>query len=202
MFDIEKKYKIIYADPPWEYGNFSNAKDSRFFDHKKGCFDRKYGLTPYLSMPIEEIKALPVKDISEKNAALLLWVTFPCLPWGLDVVKSWGFDYKTVAFTWVKRNKNQASYYLGLGNYTRANAEVCLLGVKGSMPANDKTVSQICDSPISNHSKKPDIIRKKIVQLFGDLPRIELFARTKIHGWDTWGNDPKLDFTPLESYLE
>ncbi len=195
-----KKYHIIYADPPWEYGNYSNGKDTRSYDHEKGCFDSKFKITPYKGMDIKDILALPVKGITKENTALFLWVTYPCLQWGLDVIKAWGFEYKTVAFTWVKRNKNKPGYFFGLGNYTRANAEICLLGIKGSMKRLSNNVHQVIDVPISNHSQKPDIARTNIIRLFGDLPRIELFARTRIHGWDVWGNDEKLELQPLEAF--
>ncbi len=152
-------------------------------------------------MNIEDIKKLPVKQIAEKDSVLLLWITFPCLEWGLAVIKAWGFTYKTVAFTWVKRNKVSGGYFTGLGNYTKANAEICLLATKGKgCKVLNKTISHIIATPIGAHSKKPNIVRTKIVKLFGDLNRIELFARTKIHGWDTWGNDPKLQLQPLELF--
>ncbi len=152
-------------------------------------------------MKIDEIKKLPVKSISEKNSVLLMWITYPCLEWAIDVIEAWGFKYKTVAFTWVKKNKNGVGYFTGLGNYTRANAEICLLATRGKgCKVINKTISQIVDSPITKHSKKPDVIRKKIIKLFGDLSRIELFARTPIHGWEVWGNDPKLQLNPLEAY--
>ncbi len=191
-----KKYDIILADPPWEYGNYSNTKQK-----PRKFRDRKHGITPYQGMAIEEIKKLPVQTICKDNCALFLWVTYPCLQWGLDVVKAWGFEYKTVAFTWVKRNRGGTGWYFGLGNYTRANAEICLLGIKGSMKRESNRVFQICDSPITFHSKKPDVIRTRIVQLFGDLSRIELFARTRIHGWDTWGNDDKLHSSKMEDFI-
>jgi site-specific DNA-methyltransferase (adenine-specific) len=90
---------------------------------------------------------------------------------------------------------------MGLGNYTRANAEICLLATKGKgCKVIDKTIPQICDSPLTKHSKKPDVLRSRIVRLFGDLPRMELFARTKIHGWDVWGNDEKLKSVTLETF--
>lgn len=196
----DKKYQIIYADPPWEYGNYSNIDDekTRRLGFKPG---QKFKITPYQGMKIEDIKTLPLSNITEKDSVLLMWITFPCLEWGLDVVKAWGFTYKTVAFTWTKKNSSGIGYRFGLGNYTRANAEICLLGTKGKgVKVINKSVPQICDSPITKHSKKPDIIRDRILKLFGDLPRIELFARTKIHGWDVWGNDEKLLMQPLEHY--
>ena len=152
-------------------------------------------------MAIEQIKDLPVERIAEKDSVLCLWVTMPCLNWGLEVIEAWGFQYKTVLFTWVKKNKNIPGYWKGLGYYTRANAEIVMLGVRGKgIKVKNKGVGQIIDSPISRHSRKPDIVRQRIIKLFGDLPRIELFARTKVHNWDTWGNDQKLNLQPLENY--
>ncbi len=200
LLDILIKFSIFYVDPPWEYGNYSNTKDLRSFDHNKGVFDSKFKITPYKGMNIEEIKNLPVKRLAKDNAALFLWVTYPCLQWGLDVCKAWGFEYKTVAFTWVKRNKWTGGYFVGLGNYTRANAEICLLAIKGSMPPISRKVLQVIDTPVGNHSTKPDVARKRILELFGDQPRIELFARTRVYGWSTWGNDPKLTAVSLEEF--
>jgi len=190
-----KKYEIIYADPPWEYENYSNSG--------KRVADPKFKITPYKGMSVEDIKTLPINQISNDDSILLLWVTYPCLQWGLDVVKAWGFEYKTVGFTWVKRNKSGIGYFLGLGNYTRANAEICLLATKGKgCHVIDRTIPQVCDTPLTKHSKKPNVVRTRIVKLFGDLPRIELFARTKVHGWDVWGNDQKLENQPLEAFIQ
>ena len=194
----DKKYNIIYADPPWAYGNFSNKGN---LSKKMRNRISKYGITPYNTMPLNDLKKLGIFNLAEKDAVLLLWVTFPCLNEGLELVKAWGFTYKTVAFTWVKKNKGGNGWFFGLGNYTRANAEICLLATKGKgCEVLRKDIPQICDLPITKHSKKPDEIRKRIIKLFGDLPRIELFARTKIHGWDVWGNDQKLQNQPLENF--
>lgn len=106
-----------------------------------------------------------------------------------DVIKAWGFEYKTVAFTWVKRNKKSPSWFWGMGRWTRANGELCLMATKGKPKRISASVSQIIDTPIEAHSKKPDIVRTKIVELLGDLPRLELFAREKKEGWDVWGNE-------------
>jgi len=196
----DKKYNIIYADPPWTYGNFSNKGN---LSKKMRNRISKYGITPYNTMPLNDLKKLGIFNLAEKDSVLLLWVTFPCLNEGLELVKAWGFTYKTVGFTWIKKNKGGNGWFFGLGNYTRANAEICLLSTKGKgCKVLRKDIPQICDLPITKHSKKPDEIRKRIIKLFGDLPRIELFARTKIHGWDYWGNDEKLQNEPLESYNE
>ncbi len=190
----DKKYNIILADPPWEYGFYSNVGE-------KKQYDAKYGITPYQGMKIEDIKKMPVAEMADENCALFLWVTYPCLQWGLDVMKAWGFKYKTVAFTWVKRTQTGNKWFVGLGNYTKANAEICLLGTKGIMPRKSKKVKQIIIAPVTEHSKKPYEAHKRILKLFGDLPRIELFARTRIPGWNFYGDDSKLKMEPLEAYL-
>jgi N6-adenosine-specific RNA methylase IME4 len=115
-----------------------------------------------------------------------LWVTNPLLKEGLEVMRYWGFEYKTIAFIWHKTYKSGKTWF-GLGHYTRANAEICLLGIKGRLQRKNKSVYRIIKSPIMEHSRKPDKVRESIVRLFGDLPRIELFARQKTDGWDCWG---------------
>ncbi len=185
-----KKYSIIYADPAWEY---SDKRDS----HPR----ISGGATShYDTMSIEEIKSLPVQQITENNCMLFLWATFPNLQGALDVIKAWGFKYKTLGFSWIKTNKNNNRPFFGIGYYTKSNCEVCLIGVKGKPIVVNNKISSVLFSTKQQHSKKPDIVRDKIVQLCGDLPRIELFARSKIHGWDVWGNDPKLESKPLEAF--
>ncbi len=144
-------------------------------------------------MSADDICSLPVADIAEDNCVLFLWVTFPNLQESLRVIKAWGFEYRTVAFVWVKRNKKAVNWFMGLGYWTRANAEICLLAVKGKPKRVSKSVRQIIDSPIEHHSKKPDETRERIVDLMGDLPRIELFARQKTDGWEVWGNEVESD---------
>lgn len=107
----------------------------------------------------------------------------------LEVIEAWGFTYKTVAFNWVKQNKNGASLFWGLGNWTRSNSEICLLAVKGKPKRVSAGVHSVILSPIQQHSRKPAEARDRIVELMGDLPRIELFAREAAPGWDSWGNE-------------
>jgi len=184
----DKKYQIILADPAWNYGGGGWKRNARRY---------------YNCMKIDEIKNLPVNQIAEENSVLCMWATYPILPEALEVMKSWGFEYSTVLFTWVKRNKITNSWFWGCGNYTRANAEIVVLGKKGKgLQRKSKKVHQIIESPVSTHSKKPDIVRSKILELFGDVSRIELFARQKIPKWDCWGNDEKLQNQPLEAFLE
>ena len=144
-------------------------------------------------MSADDICSLPVADIAEDNSVLFLWVTFPNLQESFRVIKAWGFEYRTVAFVWVKRNKKAINWFMGLGYWTRANAEICLLAVKGKPKRISKSVRQVIDSPIERHSKKPDETRERIVELMGDLPRIELFARQKTDGWNVWGNEVESD---------
>jgi N6-adenosine-specific RNA methylase IME4 len=178
-----KKYQIIYADPPWKYGCWYKSEKI-----KRNAADH------YKVTKTEELKKIPIKSIATDDSALLMWVTFPCLEDGISLMKAWGFVYKTVAFTWVKKNKKADTYFMGLGNYTRANAEIVLLGTRGKgLPRMSRSVRQICDARIMRHSEKPKEIMGRIIELFGDLPRIELFAREKTEGWDVWGNEVESD---------
>lgn len=180
IFNTENKYSIIYADPPWKYndrmvmrGVHGNIRGAESF---------------YNTMTLEDIKALPVKEITEKNAILFLWVTMPFLSQTQEVMESWGFKYKTCGFTWIKTTKT-GKIHTGMGHYTRGNAELCLIGVRGGWKTQSHKVSQVVLSMIRRHSQKPDEIRDKIVELCGDVSRIELFARQSVDGWDCWGNE-------------
>ena len=146
-------------------------------------------------MGIEELCALPVSEITEKDCVLFLWATFPQLKEALQLIKAWGFTYKTVAFVWLKTNKKALTWFYGLGFWTRGNAEICLLATKGHPKRQAKNIHQLIISPIEAHSKKPDEAREKIVSLMGDIPRIELFARKESPGWDIWGNEVKSSIT-------
>lgn len=144
----------------------------------------------YSTMSSKDLQALPVQDLCYKDSVLFLWVTAPCLSEGLELIKAWGFTYKTVAFTWVKQNKKSDKIFMGMGYYTRANAEYCLLATRGKILKREShSVSSVIISHIRQHSKKPDEARARIVNLFGQRPRIELFARQKSEGWDCWGNE-------------
>lgn len=118
-----------------------------------------------------------------------MWATFPMLQEALDLIEAWGFTYKTIAFNWVKQNKSGNGIFWGLGNWTRSNSEICLLAVKGKPKRISAGVHSVVLSPIQRHSQKPDEVRQRIVELMGDLPRIELFARSGAEGWDCWGNE-------------
>lgn len=180
IFNTDKKYKIIYADPPWQYQTYS----------KKGL--GRSAESHYPTMTKKDIRSLPIRDICSNDSVLFLWVTAPCFEEGLELIRSWGFTYKTVAFTWVKQCKKSDKIFTGIGYYTRANAEFCLLATRGKILKRiSHSISSVIISHIEQHSKKPSEVRDRIVKLFGDLPRIELFARQKADGWDSWGNEVK-----------
>lgn len=178
---MNKKYQIIYADPPWKYETWTELKTEKL--------RRKCGSLCYSPMSLEQICALPVKEIADKTCILFLWITMPKLNEVFKVIESWGFIYKTVAFTWIKQNPLGEGIYSGLGHWTLANPELCLLATHKKFPKRLNPIKQLVFAPRSNHSKKPDIVRDKIIELVGDLPRIELFARQKTEGWDCIGND-------------
>ncbi len=172
-----KKYSVIYADPPWHYRTYSKKGRGRSAD------------SHYPTMDLEDIKALPVSEIAEKDCALFMWLTFPCMKEAFEVLEAWGFEYKTVAFVWVKQNRKSDSLFWGMGYWTRANAELCVLATRGHPKRANTGVHQVIVSHIEEHSKKPNEARERIVRLMGDVPRIELFARQSPAGWDVWGNE-------------
>ena len=179
IFNTDKKYNIIYADPPWSYNVASKKGTSR------GVAERYYN-----TMSGEDIKALPIGDLCD-DAVLFMWATFPCLPQAIETITAWGFTYKTVAFNWTKIYPKSGNPIMGCGYWTRANGEICLLATKGkNYPRRICVgVQQAIIEPKREHSRKPDIARERIVQLLGDIPRIELFARQYAEGWDCWGNE-------------
>jgi site-specific DNA-methyltransferase (adenine-specific) len=127
-----------------------------------------------------------VKGLAAENCALFLWSTCPRLDFAVDVLKAWGFRYATVVFHWVKTNRLGEPIY-GPGHYTGSNLEVVLLGIKGKMTPIHRLVPSTILHPRLRHSEKPRIIHKRIERMYGDIPRIELFARHKVVGWDAWG---------------
>ncbi len=179
-----KKYNIIYADPPWQYAR----------SKVQGAAEKHYR-----TMSVDDICQLPIAEICGKDCILFMWATFPQLKEALQVIKAWGFNYKSVAFVWLKQNKSGIGWFYGLGFWTRGNAEICLLATKGQPKRKSAKVHQFIISPLRGHSQKPDEARDKIVELVGDLPRVELFAREKADGWDTWGNEVECDIV-LEGY--
>lgn len=186
MFKVKKKYQIIYADPPWQFKNYNDATATNWVGQH------------YPLMDLETIKKLPIASLADSNCVLFLWITFPTIEKAFEVIRSWGFVYKTVAFVWVKQNSSGMGLWLGMGYWTRSNAEVCLLATRGNPKRIDAGVRQIVMSPRQEHSHKPSEVRERIVQLMGDLCRIELFARRKVEGWDCWGNEVESDIDLME----
>lgn len=181
IYNTDKKYNIIYADPPWQYKVWS--KDTGL---------GRSAESHYKTMSKKEIQEMgeTIEKISEKDCVLFLWVTYPCLLEGLELITKWGFLYKTCGFSWIKLNKKSETPFTGMGYYTRANNEICLLATKGQpLKRKSRAVKQIVMTKIEEHSKKPAVVRDRIVELFGDIPRIELFARQYADGWDCWGNE-------------
>lgn len=180
IFKTDKKYNIIYADPPWNY-NDKMKGHSFSLDHE------------YKTMPLQWIKNLPVQDLAEKDSILFLWAVSPQLPEAFDVIKAWGFVYKTVGFCWSKTTKT-GKPVANLGRWTMGNVELCLLATRGKPNKYriDKSIKQLVTAERTIHSRKPDEVRERIVRGFGDLPRIELFARESSEGWDCFGDDVNL----------
>lgn len=176
IFNSDKKYQVIYVDPPWTFKVRSKAGNGRSASQH------------YEVMALDDIKALPVENIADKDCVLFLWATYPNLREAFEVLDAWGFEYKTVAFTWVKQCRKSDKIFIGMGYWTRANAEICLLATKGHPKRESKDVKQVIISHIEEHSKKPAEIRTRIENLMGGKStRIELFARQAADGWDRWG---------------
>ena len=176
------RYNVIYADPPWTFATYSAKGKGRSPEAHYDC------------MGFADICRIPVADWAAENSILLLWVTDPLLPRGLELIEAWGFTYKTVGFYWAKLNKrasteqfDEKSFFTGLGYWTRANAEQCLLATRGSPKRLAKDVRRLIVSPRREHSRKPDEIHERIERLAAG-PYLEMFARTTHTGWDSWGN--------------
>lgn len=174
-----KQYEVIYADPPWPYKDKAQA-GNRGVEFK------------YPVMTEKQIKGLQVDRLCAENCALFMWCTPPRMPLAFEVLRAWGFAYKTIAFTWVK-TRSEGKLHWGMGNWTRANPEHVLLGIRGKPKRIDAGVHSVVMSELRKHSEKPPEVRDRIVQLVGDVPRIELFSRVKPVGWDTWGNQVEND---------
>lgn len=190
IFTTEKKYDIIYADPPWRYQDKTC----------EGACAKHYN-----TMSVEEICALPVANLAAKDCTLFMWATYPQMHEALKVIAAWGFKYKTIAFQWVKLNRNvklnnftiatvqdilHKACFFGVGRWTRGNTECCLLATKGKPHRENNAVSQLIFAPLTKHSSKPVETRERIKTLMGGgTQAIELFAREHVEGWDCWGDE-------------
>jgi N6-adenosine-specific RNA methylase IME4 len=176
-----RDYRVILADPPWTFGTWSDKGKGRSAE------------AHYDTMTLEGIKTLPVSGWAAADAILLLWATDPLLDRALDVIRAWGFTYKTVGFYWAKLNKgtgrllmSEADFFTGMGFWTRANPEPCLLATKGQPKRRSGAVRKLVIAPRREHSRKPDEVQERIEQL-AEGPYLEMFARTSRPGWDAWG---------------
>jgi N6-adenosine-specific RNA methylase IME4 len=181
----KKKYQIIYVDPPWYYNGklqfdkSSKGKDK--IDIKKNIFISTASFK-YPTLKTEELKKLDVESISDKNSLLFMWTSNPHLDQAIELGKSWGFDYKTVAFVWNKMVHNP-------GQYNLSYCELCLLFKKGKIPTprGARNIKQLVEVKRAKHSKKPIEVLKNIEKMFPSQKKIELFARNKNNGWEVWG---------------
>lgn len=146
-------------------------------------------------MTLDDICALPIKELTNDDCALFLWGVWPSIFDTQRVMNAWGFEYKTKAWTWVKAKKTGFAFHFGMGYYTRANDEPCLLCVKGKMPVAVHNIQALIYAPVREHSRKPDDQYRKIEALYPDMKYLELFARRKREGWDSWGNEIESDIT-------
>lgn len=194
MIEIPKgTFAVLYADPPWKYP-----------PRKKGT---KFGAGVhghYPTMTDDEIVAMGawIREVMTPNAVLFLWTTAPKLPLALRVMDAWGFRYSTIAFTWIKTLKGftlarrprfmvrSIRTFKGPGNYTASNAEICLLGARGSLtPTGRKLVDSVILAPKREHSRKPDEAIERIEAMYPMERKLELFCRYPRDGWTVWGNE-------------
>lgn len=174
-----KHYKVIYADPPWTFATYSRKGKGRSPEAYYDC------------MSLPDIKALPVAEWAAEDCVLLLWATDPLLQKAFDIIEAWGFTYKTVGFYWAKTRKaelfySDRSFFMGLGFWTRANPEPCLLATRGKPRRRRADVPKLIVSPRREHSRKPDEAYSRIEALC-EGPYLEIFARFARPGWDRWG---------------
>ena len=189
-------YGAILADPPWRFRTWNKREGVGRIDSRT----QKYGMKGaagyhYYTMPIEEICALPVSDLAAPDCSLFLWISWPQLLDAVALIEAWGFEYKTIAFCWVKAHAGQLELFqddvddlMGLGYWTRANSEVCLLATRGKPKRLNADVRQAIIEPRREHSRKPTCVYGRIERLVAG-PYLELFARTQRKGWDQWGDE-------------
>lgn len=172
---LDKKYAVIYADPPWRYRNNRCVQKKSVLN---GDSDYHYD-----TMTLEDIQALPIQDIADKDCLLFLWATAPMLPEAMETLEAWGFKYCTIGFVWHKVNPTY-------GFYTMGECEFVLVGKVGKIPKKAvNNIRQFLQEKKNKHSAKPSEIRDRITKMFPDHNKIELFAREVTEGWDVWGNE-------------
>lgn len=186
-------FGTILADPPWRYRTWDNRKSIQS-GHKVSYGDASASIH-YETMGIDEICSLPITGLLAKDCTLFLWATWPNLIEALNVISAWGFEYKTCAFCWTKADAMQVELFqddikgsLGMGYWTRANTEPCLLATRGKPKRLHADVRQGIIEPRREHSRKPDCVHERIERLVSG-PYLELFSRRRRSGWTAWGNE-------------
>ena len=171
-----KKYSIIYADPPWDYKGQTQHNG-------EGGKSTGGALEHYKTVKLQDLKNLPIDDICEDNCLLFMWATSPHLDQAIELLKDWGFSWATIAFVWDKQKVNP-------GFYTMSQCEIVLVGKRGKIPKprGSRNVRQFVSEERQKHSRKPDEVRDRIDLMFPNHKKIELFARESFDGWDSWGD--------------
>lgn len=191
----KKKYQVIYADPPWDYGGKlqfdKSSTDKLHFDPKKKIFISSASFK-YPTVKLKQLMQLNISNITADDALLFMWTTGPQLANAIKLGEAWGFEYKTVGFVWNKMKHNP-------GQYTMSQTEQVLIFKKGRIPKprGARNIKQLFEKPRTLHSEKPKEISDFITQMFPEQEKIELFARVKQEGWDFWG----LDVMDQKTYL-
>lgn len=184
IYTTQNKYEIIYADPAWSYNYLGDNFDKQFTKNKDGWSQGVMSAKDhYYTMNNDDIKALPVARIAADNCLFYCWVTNPLFAIGLEIIKAWGFEYKTIAFVWYKQATNP-------GFYTMSQCELCVVAKKGNIPTprGTRNERQLISEKRGEHSTKPDEARIRIERMHPYQKKIELFARQQYKGWDAWGN--------------
>jgi N6-adenosine-specific RNA methylase IME4 len=193
----EKKYDVIYADPPWDYGGKlqfdRSSKSADKIDFNKNIFISSANFK-YPTVKTKELKKIPIHEIAKDDCLLFMWVTSPHLTQGIELGESWGFEYRTVAFVWDKMVHNP-------GQYTMSYCELCLVFKRGKIPRprGARNIKQLVHAPRGKHSEKPSEVIKGIEKMFPTQDKIELFARKKPDNWDVWGLDVREEYSDIKS---
>lgn len=205
-------YQLIYVDPPWEYGN--KVSNGAAVNH-------------YKTMSLADLKRIPVWSLAAESAVLAMWYTGTHTEEAIELAEAWGFRIRTMkGFTWVKLNQNAEQRFnkaltegdlldfndllamlntetrMNGGNHTRANTEDLLIATRGTgLTRASASIKQVVYSCLGEHSEKPWEVRNRLEQLYGDVKRVELFARESWPGWDRWGNQCKNSFEIIPGHI-
>lgn len=191
----DKKFDIIYADPPWDYNGKlqfdKSSKDVEQIDLSRNIFISSASFK-YPTLKINELMQIPIHKIAKDDCLLFMWATNPHLAQAIELGKAWGFEYKTVAFIWDKMSHNP-------GKYTLSNCELCLVFKRGRIPTprGARNIQQLIRSPRKAHSEKPIEVARAIEKMFPTQERIELFARRRNESWSVWGLDAIMESNKL-----